>query len=370
MEKEQLLTSLYLEVQEATSKRISQLTDKDVMSYIALKSQSIIIKRLSECPVAENDRKILKRINIEKGDATISEFLLLYCESYCPQYRAELISTMSILDVIDTSIKSGTTKFKFLLGYENISQSAKNGEYNYLVSRPEEETLHTVLKAEKMRAALITGPSRSGKTKLVFKFAADYPNYQIFMVSVNELISGTIYRGTMEQRVKEVLNEACNTDSIIFIDEFHSVFYHQNLPDIIKPFISENKNGLHLIGASTIHDLRGIDEKDPLLKRFTEIKLNPISHELIQKALRKHLDKKRQYHSSVSFNDGLLDTVYSIAVKLFPDQADQVTEIGDRLIDLSMANASGTTNKVSLTDVIIAASLISNKDTEYIFNLL
>jgi ATP-dependent Clp protease ATP-binding subunit ClpA len=364
MEKAQTLASLYLEVQEATAKRIIELSDKDVMSFIALKSQSKIIKRISDSPVAENDRKILKWINMEKGDATILDFLLMYSECYCPQFKAELISTFSILNSIETTIKYENKKFNHLLDYVNITQKAKNGEYSHYVSRPEEERLHTVLKAEKMRAALITGPARSGKTKLVFKFAADNPNYQIFMISVNDLISGTMYRGTMEQRVKEVLNEACNTDSIIFIDEIHTIYY-QNLPDIIKPFISEN--GLKLIGAATKHDLKWIDKKDPLLKRFTEIELHPVSHELIQKALRKHLDKKRQFHSSVSFNDDLLDSVYSVAVKLCPDE---VTETGERMIDLSMANASGTTNQVSLNDVIKAASLITHKDEEYIFNLI
>lgn len=371
MEKEQSLASLYPHLMAATSKeRIIDISDKDIISFITSRCNNAIIKLINDSPVSQNERKIQRKINTEKGDASICEFLLLYCETYCPKYKPQLLSSFSILDFRDSYIASGSNKtdLNFLSGYKNISDEAKNGQYDYLISRPEERKLHTILKAEKMRAALITGPARSGKTKLVYKYAADYPDCQVVMISVNDLVRDTMYRGTMEQRTKDIMNEACISGVTIFIDEIHSVWNIQNLADIIKPFISEN--GLKLIGASTEQDLRWISKKDPLLLRFTEIVIEPLSPDLIQKALEKHLEKKRQYYTSVVFRDDLLNVVYSLAIKLYPDQPYQVTEIGDRLIDLSMSNVSETTKNVTFNDILLAAQIITNKDNEFIFNLL
>jgi hypothetical protein len=105
-----------------------------------------------------------------------------------------------------------------------------------------------------------------------------------------------------------------------------------------------------------------------LLRRFTILELQKPGNEIIQLAAGKLAAKKAKYHH-VKIDKEQSELILTLCEKLFPDQA---LEKVSRLLDLSMASVKvvGFTNKLSLDDIIFAASRLSHKSVDEIFNIL
>src|SRR3546814_2744865 len=95
---------------------------------------------------------------------------------------------------------------------------------------------------------------------------------------MDELLSGTKYRGDFEQRLKGVLKSLKDTaNAILFIDEIHTLIGAGSASggtldasNLLKPALSSGQ--LKCLGATTYNEYRGIFEKDHALsRRFQKI---------------------------------------------------------------------------------------------------
>jgi ATP-dependent Clp protease ATP-binding subunit ClpC len=132
-----------------------------------------------------------------------------------------------------------------------------------------ERLIHIVCRRNKNNPVLVGEPG-VGKTAIVEGLAKriaerSVPEVlqrkKIYAVDLPLLISGTIYRGEFEARLKQLIDE-CSTDpnAILFIDEIHNIIGAgsnsgtMDAANILKPALA--RGVLHCIGATTIDEFK------------------------------------------------------------------------------------------------------------------
>lgn len=95
---------------------------------------------------------------------------------------------------------------------------------------------------------------------------------KILSLDLTLLVSGTIYRGEFEGRLKQTIDELSKeTDVILFIDELHNIIgagSNQGTMDaanILKPALARGQ--LRCIGATTLDEFKKYISSDPALER-------------------------------------------------------------------------------------------------------
>jgi ATP-dependent Clp protease ATP-binding subunit ClpC len=145
-------------------------------------------------------------------------------------------------------------------------------------------------------------------------------------------MSGTQYRGELEERVKNILRETCSSPEIIlFIDEIHTIVGtgevssgSLDIANMFKPALSRGK--LRCIGATTISEYRQYIEKDPALeRRFEMIIVNEPSRDDTIEILR-GLRSKLEMHHSVQISDLAIEAAVDLSIRFdidhyLPDKA-------------------------------------------------
>lgn len=167
-------------------------------------------------------------------------------------------------------------------------------KYDPIIGR-ETEISHIlrILSKRTKNNPLLIGEPGVGKTHIVESLAKRFVSGQVpqrllgkKIVSLNiaELISGTKYRGELEEKVQNFLDVISATGVIVFIDELHTLFHdssNEDLASILKPALL-NPN-VCIIGTTTNKEYR-IIEKDPAFaRRFDVVRIcEPTINEAIE----------------------------------------------------------------------------------------
>lgn len=103
----------------------------------------------------------------------------------------------------------------------------------------------------------------------------------IYDFSLNALISGTRYRGELEERLQEVIHECrVNRNIILFCDEIHHIATmgktegSVSMGQILKPALA--RNDIRIIGATTTEEKAEIFADKALARRFSEVEILPL----------------------------------------------------------------------------------------------
>lgn len=179
----------------------------------------------------------------------------------------------------------------------DLTKLAREGKLNPVVGRDREMVaIARILNRTSKRNVILIGEAGVGKTAVVEGLAQKCMNkkalreikdLRILQANVSDLISGTSYRGEMEQRLKQLITEATSDPNIVlFIDEIHLVMKSgttgssaMDIANILKPALA--RDDFRCIGATTVEEYdRFIKDDAAFMRRFQTLRISEPSPEM------------------------------------------------------------------------------------------
>jgi len=154
-----------------------------------------------------------------------------------------------------------------------------------------------LLYPERDKSIIITGESGVGKTALVRGLAyrikngcvpSLLSNLKIISIDTATMVAGTKYVGTLEEKMKKILDEASKDKNILlFIDEIHQTIgagvgenTNNSVAEILKPYLDNGK--VRVIGATTTEEYMEYISSNPAFKtRFKRVDIKEPSNDTI-----------------------------------------------------------------------------------------
>ncbi len=181
----------------------------------------------------------------------------------------------------------------------DLSALAAVGALEPLIGRSEEvRRMIDILSMQGKNNPIIVGPPGVGKTCIVEGFAQvlnagtvpePLKGKKIFQLDFTAIVSGTIYRGQLEERIQRLIDELLeHREYIVFIDEFHTIALPTlnrsfDFANVLKPYLA--KGEITIIGATTEEEFKKyVEEGDAALaRRFVKVRVGePPKNELKQ----------------------------------------------------------------------------------------
>lgn len=254
------------------------------------------------------------------------------------------------------NIRNEKKKKKCLSNYGvNLTDKAKNDLLDKVVGREREiDRAVQILNRRSKNNPVLLGLPGVGKTAIAEGIAqriakGDVPEKligaQVWLLDLTAVVAGTQYRGQFESRLKNIVEEAKTDNTILVIDEIHSIVSAgdadgaMNAANILKPALS--KGEIQVIGATTLDEYRKYVEKDAALeRRFQPVIIEEPSREDTIRILQGIKEYYELYHN-VTIDDTLICEVVDLAGKYITDryQPDKSIDVIDEAASrLNMKN--------------------------------
>jgi len=229
----------------------------------------------------------------------------------------------------------------------DLTELAEDGQFDGLSDRPVEiaRIAKILMRMEKRNCAL-TGDAGTGKTALVELLArrivrGEVPEplrgLRIYEVRLGELVAGTQYRGTFEERVKGLIEALEKSPrAVLFVDELHLLWgagraegAPMDASNMFKPVLARGK--LRVIGATTTEEYnRYIAQDDALSRRFEEVRLQAPKSELVFQMVRARAKALAEHHG-VKISDDVIRRAIELTERHQParSQPDKTRDLLD-----------------------------------------
>jgi ATP-dependent Clp protease ATP-binding subunit ClpC len=233
----------------------------------------------------------------------------------------------------------------------DLTDLARQGKLDPTIGRTSEiERVVEILCRRKKNNPVLIGEPGVGKTAIVEGLAQIIANgevtealkdHRVLALDMAAVIAGTKYRGQFEERLKAVMNEIQQSQTVVlFIDELHTLVGAGaaegaiDASNMLKPALARGE--LQCIGASTLNEYRKYIEKDGALeRRFQPVIVEPPAVEETV-AILKGLRGSYEAHHRVVIPDDALEHAAKLADRyitdrFLPDKAiDVIDEAGAR----------------------------------------
>lgn len=240
----------------------------------------------------------------------------------------------------------------------DLTEVARSGKLSPMIGRIEEvERIEEILSRKKKNNPIIVGDAGVGKTAIVEGLVQkiisgdvhdSLKNFKVLSLDVNGMIAGTKFRGDLEDRVKKIIDHVSNGETILFIDEIHSIVNAGKSADnggdignTLKPYLSSGK--VRCIGATTTDEYRQIFEKNTALsRRFNKVDISELSPAATLNVLNQIKADYEKTHK-VKYNDDALSSIVSLSerflhTKKFPDKAIDILDEAGAFVKLRNDN--------------------------------
>jgi len=226
----------------------------------------------------------------------------------------------------------------------NLTDKNNAKKFDPIIGREKEidRLIHILSRRTKNNPVLVGEPG-VGKTAIVEGLAkriseGNVPDIlkkkKILSLDLTLLISGTIYRGEFESRLKQIIDEVSSKpEYILFIDELHNIIgagSNQGTMDaanILKPALSRGL--LRCIGATTIDEYKKHITSDPALeRRFQSIQVDEPNLEETTQIL-KGIKKYYEDFHNVLLTENAIDSAVELSHRYIHDNF-----LPDKAIDL------------------------------------
>ncbi len=165
----------------------------------------------------------------------------------------------------------------------NLTKQARNNELNKLIGRTEIlDNIDNILSKKQKNNCMLIGPAGVGKSGIVEGLAYHYlkykKDYTIYQLDIGTLLSGTKYRGDLEEKLMTIIDSIKDDTNILFIDEIHNIMNNNtensiDVANLLKPYLA--RSGIKCIGATTQDEYYKTIAKDKALaRRFKNIYVN------------------------------------------------------------------------------------------------
>ncbi len=238
----------------------------------------------------------------------------------------------------------------------DLTAAAEEGKLDPVIGRQTEieRVIQILSRRTKNNPALIGEPG-VGKTAIIEGLAqrivsGDAPepllDKRVLQLDVGSLVAGTMYRGQFEERLKRVIEEVKNSNSILFIDEVHMLVgagaagSSVDAANILKPALARGE--LQCIGATTMNEYRKHIESDAALeRRFQPIIVEePTIEETIEilKGVRSRYESHHKLHiTDEAVRSAAVLSERYIADRFLPDKAIDLIDEGSARVRMYKA---------------------------------
>lgn len=242
---------------------------------------------------------------------------------------------LDIEDMFNLNDENKKHPFTFLT---NLSMSDKVHPYislgNYI------ERLKIIMNKKQKNNPMLIGSAGVGKTAIVEGLATILENEVIYRLDLGSMISGTKYRGELEEKIINAMEYIKDNNAILFIDEIHTIVGAGSnegtldVANILKPYLA--RSDIRCIGATTLDEYYQFIEKDKaLLRRFQNVYIYEPTIDDTLYILENIKSSYEDYHNIIYTKKDLEDIVNKcqryIPTRTFPDKAiDVIDEVGAR----------------------------------------
>lgn len=277
-------------------------------------------------------------------------------ETLLKNIDALLVHTDKLSDIIDSNLSNISSLEKMITGNPftdqlsvpqftiELTDEELQKKIDPVIGRKKEiDRLIQILCRRTKNNPILLGEPGVGKTAIVEGLAkkiieGNVPDVllgkKIIALDLGAVISGTMYRGEFEKRLKNIIDDAKKDDNIIlFIDEIHTIVGagatsgQLDAANILKPELA--KGDLKVIGATTINEYKKYVESDPAFeRRFQSILVDEpstIESRNILYGLRSAYEK---YHR-VEITDNAIESAIELSSRYLADRF-----LPDKAIDL------------------------------------
>src|SRR4051794_33334815 len=225
----------------------------------------------------------------------------------------------------------------------DLTALATSGKLDPVIGRKKEiERVIQILSRRTKNTPALIGEPGVGKTAIVEGLAqriiaGEVPDTllgkRVLALDIGALVAGTKYRGEFEERLKKVVAELKESQSILFIDELHTLVGAGaaegavDAANILKPALSRGE--LQTIGATTLDEYRKYIERDAALeRRFQPVQVDePSIEETIQ--ILTGVRSLYEEHHKLKISDEALKAAAHMAARYVTDRF-----MPDKAIDL------------------------------------
>ena len=234
----------------------------------------------------------------------------------------------------------------------DLTKMAVDGKLDPIIGRSKEiERVIQILSRRTKNNPVLIGEPGVGKTAIVEGLAQliverEVPDTlfekRVVSLDLGSLIAGTKYRGQFEARLKGIMKEIVQNDSVIlFVDELHTLVGagaaegSVDASNMLKPALSRGE--IQCIGATTLEEYRKYIEKNGALeRRFQPIVVNPPSVEETIEIIKGLKVPYEMHHKAKISDEAIVIAVrYAdryISDRFLPDKAiDVIDEAGSRV---------------------------------------
>lgn len=244
---------------------------------------------------------------------------------------------------------------------ENITMLARNKKIDPFIGRFNLiDKIDSILSKKKKNNCMLLGDAGVGKTGLVEGLAYYYlendENKRIYSLNIGHLLSGTKYRGDLEERLMDVIEEIKDQDAILFIDEIHNIVSNTSsennldIASILKPILARNQ--IKCIGATTLYEYNKYIYPDKaLIRRFQNVFVEEASEKEsfeILKGIRKSYE---DFHKLKYSNLVLKEIVRSCKLITNNNYPDKAIDILDEVSIYAKKKKSNDKKSISISDI-------------------
>ena len=275
------------------------------------------------------------------------------------------------LEVIEENQTAPTLPERLLEFGIDLTQKSRQGKIDNIIGRDSEiDRLIEILCRKTKNNPILIGEAGVGKSAIVEGLAQKIvngkvpeilKNKKIYLLNLSSLMSGTKFRGALEEKLNEIISIITADNSIItFIDEIHTLYQagsdkgEINPTDILKPYLARGE--MQTIGATTLDEYSKFIEKDKALeRRFQSILVNPPSQEDTIKILAGLRQSYEKFHG-VKISDNAIISAVKLSVRYITNR-----NLPDKAIDL-IDEACSKAKILKLSNNLTSEILVTGED--------